>query len=209
MSRPRPRAPVAPPPARADWLIAVVAAIGVVVGTYLAVAKWTGGSAVLCTAGGGCDIVQASRYAVFLGLPTAAWGAGLYAAVGGLALAGLTARRWLLAFLLATAAVAFSAYLTYLELFVIRALCGYCVVSAAVAAALFGVILARRPVPPSRRSALQPRRLVLAGAVMAVATLAAGIGGYALETLGPAPGDQEALARHLGQSGAVFYGAFW
>ena len=44
---------------------------------------------------------------------------------------------------MAVAGVAFSAYLTYAELFVIRAICQWCVVSALIMLAL-GVLCARR-----------------------------------------------------------------
>ncbi|MFQ5916124.1 MAG: vitamin K epoxide reductase family protein, partial [Nitrospinota bacterium] len=56
---------------RRNWPVAGVAAAGFVVAGYLAVTKLGGDSPLFCTAGGGCDIVQASRYAVFFGLPTA------------------------------------------------------------------------------------------------------------------------------------------
>ncbi len=52
--------------------------------------------------------MQSSRYAAFLGAPTAAWGALLYALVVGLALGGFTVRRWLAVFAMVAAAVAFS-----------------------------------------------------------------------------------------------------
>ena len=70
-----------------------VAAAGLVVAGYLTVTKFMGGSAAFCTADGGCDAVQSSRYATMLGVPTALWGALAYAAVGGLAAAGLKIGR--------------------------------------------------------------------------------------------------------------------
>ncbi len=88
--------------------------MGLVISGYLALTKLTGG-VLFCMAGRGCDLVQSSRYAVFLGLPTALWGAGLYAAIGGLALAGFTARRWLLAYLLSVVGVSFLLYLTFMS----------------------------------------------------------------------------------------------
>src|SRR5205085_10435230 len=139
MSRPTPRARArareAPAPTR-DWRVIAVACAGIVVAGYLGIAKLVGGTAAFCTAGGGCDIVQASRYAVLLGVPTALWGVLAYAAVGALSVLGLTTTRWLMAFAIAAGAVGFSAYLTWLEIFVIHALCGYCLASAALAVAL-------------------------------------------------------------------------
>jgi uncharacterized membrane protein len=70
--------------------VAGLAAVGVAVAGDLAVTKLAGGAALFCPGVGGGEVVQQSRYALVLGLPTAAWGAGLYAAVGGLALAGFS-----------------------------------------------------------------------------------------------------------------------
>jgi len=193
---------------RRNWAAVGLAAAGFVVAGYLALTKLGGDSPLFCTAGSGCDIVQASRYAVFFGLPTALWGAGLYAAIGVLALIGRDAQRWLTTFLLAAAGVSFSAYLTYLELFEIGAVCLYCVVSAVIAVALFGVLLAGRSSVSGRRSAVRPARLVSLGAVTAVVTVLIGAGYYAAESPYAATG-QEALARHLADSGAVMYGAYW
>lgn len=204
--RPR-REPAHEAPARREWLVVALAAAGVALGVYLAWTKLAGGSALLCIAGSGCGLVQSSRYGTFLGLPTAGWGAALYAAIGGLGLAGLIGYRWLLAFLLTVAGVAFSGYLTYLELYVIEAVCGYCVASAAVAAGLFGLVLGRRPAGPRRL--VRPARLLAWGSLAGVATVALGIGVFALDAPREAAGLQQALARHLKESGAVMYGAFW
>jgi uncharacterized membrane protein len=216
MSRPAARRPAAPPgrgapspSPRPDWLVAGVAVAGVAVAGYLAATKLTGGSALFCRGVGGCDVVQQSRYAMFLGVPTAAWGAALYGAVAALALAGLSPWRWLAAFLLAVAAVSFSGYLTYLELFVIGAVCWYCVVSAGIAGALFGLLLGRRPVERRRRSPTRPGRVAALGTLIALVTIGFGALVFALGAPRAAAAYQVALARHLGDTGAVMYGAFW
>jgi uncharacterized membrane protein len=78
--------------------------------------------------GSGCETVQTSRYAEILGFPVAALGllayAGLLlsAAIGG-------ERSALFGLFVALISVLFSAYLTYLELFVIGAICQWCVAS--------------------------------------------------------------------------------
>src|SRR5215831_3688312 len=82
-----------------DWLVVVISAAGFAVAVYLTWLKWVGHGALFCVSGSGCDIVQASRYATFLGVPTALWGAVLYAAIGILGGLGLTEQRWLSAFL--------------------------------------------------------------------------------------------------------------
>lgn len=206
MARPsRHKQPEAP---RRNWPVAGLAAVGFVVAGYLAVTKLGGENPLFCTAGGGCDIVQASRYAVFLGLPTALWGAALYAAIGVVALMGLDARRWLAAFLLAVAGVSFSGYLTYLQLVEIRAFCGYCVLSAVIAVAIFAVLLIQRPAGSGRRFPARKPRVVAFGAITAVATVLIGAGYFAASSPATATA-QEALARHLADSGAMMYGAYW
>jgi hypothetical protein len=105
--------------------------------------------------------------------------------------------------------VAFSGYLTYLELFVIGAVCWYCVVSAAAATATLGVLLGRRGSVTGPRRFLRPARVVGLGTLAALVTVVFGVTVFAVTAPGGAPGYQEALARHLAQSGAIMYGAFW
>jgi uncharacterized membrane protein len=205
--KPRLEDPAAP--GGRDWLVAGVATVGLVVAGYLTITKLTRASALFCEAGTGCDIIQASPYALFLGVPTALWGAAVYAAIGTIACVGLSQRWWLRAFLLAASGVAFSAYLTYLSFFVIRAVCAYCLASAAIAVALFGLLLARRPAGGGRRSPTRPVRVATLGALVAVTTVVFGAFVFAGSAPEQSAAYREALARHLTASGAVFYGAYW
>jgi uncharacterized membrane protein len=123
-------------------LAVLVALAGLFVATYLTLYK-LGFIGTLSCSVGSCETVQLSRWATFLGLPVAVWGLGYYALVFALTLAGVQERfadsRGLsLALVLLTAwGLIFSAWLTYLELFVINAICQWCVVSAVIAGALF------------------------------------------------------------------------
>ena len=197
----------APPPSR-YWLVVAVAAAGLAVAGYLTVTKLMGGSAAFCTAGGGCDAVQSSRYAMLLGVPTAFWGALAYAGVGGLAAAGLTAARWQAAFAISAGAVGFSAYMTWISAFVIRALCGYCLASAGLAVVLLAVLIWRRPAVGGRRSPARPARLVALGGAAALAVIVVGAAIFAANPESSDPAYQEALARHLAARGVLMYGAF-
>jgi uncharacterized membrane protein len=199
----------APAPPGSDWPVAAVATAGLIVSVYLAWTKWTGGAALFCESGSGCDVVQASRYAMFLGVPTASWGTLLYLLVIGLALAGLTPRRWSGAYALAVVAVAFSAYLTYVSLRVLRVACPYCLTDAGIAVALLAVLLVRRPAATGKRAPTRPRRVAALGAALAVATVVFAAGVFVADTPSAASAHQESLARHLASSGAVFYGAYW
>ncbi len=123
-------------------LAALVALAGLFVAIYLTLYK-LGLIGTLSCSVGSCETVQLSRWATLLGLPVAVWGVGYYAVVFTLTLAGVQERftesRGLsLALMLLTGwGLIFSAWLTYLELFVIHAICQWCVVSAVLAAVLF------------------------------------------------------------------------
>ena len=201
--------PSSEPPTGSDWPVTALAAAGLVVSAYLTWTKWTGATGLFCETGSGCDVVQASRYAMFLGLPTAAWGVLLYALVGGLALAGLTPRRWVAAYALAVAGVAFSAYLTYLSVFELGAACPYCLADAAIAATLLLALLVRRPPATGRRAPTRRNRLIAIGAAMALVTVVFGMGVFVTGAPTGSSAYQESLARHLAASGAIFYGAYW
>jgi len=117
--------------------IALLALAGFFVALYLWLYKIGAAGALTCGAGG-CETVQTSRWAELLGIPVAFYGVVGYAALLAVALVGLQptwlGRRGptLLLAALATAGTAFSAWLTYLELFVIHAICRWCVASAAI-----------------------------------------------------------------------------
>ena len=196
-----------PPSARPAWEVIALAAAGAGIALYLAITKLTQTTPALCTTGGGCEIVQASHYAMFLGVPTALWGAGLYVALGVLAARPFTRRRWLWSFGLAVGGAAFSIYLTGVSLFVLRAACGWCVTSAVIMLGLLAALLWRRPPPGTRWRWLQPPRLAALAGLVAAATV--GLSFAAFNAAGPASPYQEALARHLSDTGARFYGAYW
>lgn len=156
-------------PAR-QWLVVVVAAAGWLTAGNFLLARFTG-TALFCVPGSDCGTVHASRYAAFLGLPTAAWGAALYAAVGGLGWFGLPARRWLAAFVLSVVGLSAAAYLVYLALFVLGAACVYCGVSAAIAGTLLAVVLAGRPPATGHRPLLRAGSLAVLGGLTALGTV--------------------------------------
>jgi uncharacterized membrane protein len=200
-----PRAPEIP--VRLEWPVMVLSAAGFLIAAYLTWLKWVGGGALFCVAGSGCDIVQGSRYAIFLGVPTALWGAVFYVAVGVLGGMGFTPRRWLAAFLLVAGGVGVSAYLTALSFLVLGAGCVYCLASAAIAIALLLVLLWQRPLALDRKP-LRPVRLAIYGVFAAAGAVVFGAFVFAAPSSAP-PGYQLALARHLKETGAVMYGAYW
>jgi uncharacterized membrane protein len=119
-----------------------VALAGLAVAGYLTWAHY-GDTAVVCPVGGGCETVQESSYAEIAGVPVALLGVLAYAAVLGLiAWDSPTARLGAAA--LALTGLLFSAYLLVLQLFVIEALCGWCVVNDVVLAPALAVLTGLR-----------------------------------------------------------------
>lgn len=126
--------------------IALLALIGLLIASYLALHRLGVIGSLQCGTGG-CETVQSSTYAVFLGVPVAFCGVAGYVALLGVSLVGLQpafiARRGPTILLAAMSAIglAFTLYLTYVELFVIHAICRWCVASAVVMAAIAAVAL--------------------------------------------------------------------
>lgn len=117
-------------------LLALTAATGVLISAYLTWTHLRGVVPVCVAGGGGCETVQTSRYSEILGVPVAALGLAAYAGLLlSAALKGETAA--LLGLFVALVGTLFSAYLTYLELFVIGAICQWCVASATLIAVCF------------------------------------------------------------------------
>jgi uncharacterized membrane protein/glutaredoxin len=204
VSRRRDQTEVAAP--RPDLLLAGLSAAGFAIAAYLAWLKWTASTAAFCLSGGGCDIVQSSRYGTLLGAPTALWGALLYAAIGTLAVWGLGAGRWAWAFNLAAAGVGVSIYLTALSLLVIRATCAYCLASGALMLVILLRLWWRRAGVSGGRRKLGS---LIAGAVAAAVLVPFGMAFIFAMPPSVGAGSAEALARHLRESGAVMYGAYW
>ena len=123
-------------------VVALLAMIGIFVALYLTMYK-TGMIGVITCSVGSCETVNTSRWSSFFGLPVAAWGLGFYVTTLAVAIASLQ-DRWVddrapsvVLVALSGWGVLFSAWLTYLELFVIHAICMWCVISAIIVTLIF------------------------------------------------------------------------
>jgi uncharacterized membrane protein len=126
---------------RLDIAIVAVAVIGLGIAAYLTYIHYAGLHP-LCLASGGCEKVQSSHWSKLAGIPVATIGLVGYAAIlatllvpGETGLAGCA--------LIALVGFGFSAYLTYVELFHIHAVCQWCVASAVLMTALAALTVAR------------------------------------------------------------------
>ncbi len=129
------------------WASILLSALGAVDATYLLIYKLTGNNR-MCLGSGGCHDVNFSPYSEIYGIPLAL--IGLLAFLALLAVL-LAERRFRLAaengplvvFGMGLVGVAYSAYLTYLELYVIHAVCPFCVASAVIFLLIFILAIVR------------------------------------------------------------------
>jgi uncharacterized membrane protein len=121
---------------------ALVALAGAVVAGYLTWVHFDD-AALVCVAGGGCETVQESEYAEIAGVPVALLGLGAYLVVLGLVVWDSATAR-LAAAMIALVGLVFSMYLLALQLFVIDAVCVWCLANDVVIAPVLAVLTAVR-----------------------------------------------------------------
>src|SRR5262245_1031500 len=137
---------------------ALLSLLGLFVSAYLYLYK-IGRIGTLACGTGACETVQASVWSRFAGVDVALIGMIGYAALLVVSLASLqpaiATRRWPATTLavLAGLGVAFTIYLTYIELFVLHAICRWCVGSATIIVAIFVVALLDLRSPSRRQTA--------------------------------------------------------
>lgn len=105
--------------------------LGLGVATYLTIAHYTGGTTI-CPLHGGCETVQHSIYSKLVGVPVALIGLIGYVLILASLLVPQSETSRLATMALTVPGFAFSAYLTYRELFSIDAICPWCVSSAVI-----------------------------------------------------------------------------
>jgi len=194
-----------------NWPVTILAGAGMVLTAYLVVTSWLGHPPVYCREGSPCDIVQQSRWGTFLGLPTALWGFITYAVL--LYVSTWVRNKvshWKSAWTVSLLGLSYSVYLMAISMFVIEAACVYCIVSFAIMAVIFGVIIFQRPkkLPEFNFAAFAGKTAIIALVI---------IGGMHLHyssVFHPKAGGQEdpflkGLAEHLTREHALFYGAYW
>lgn len=130
-------------PSRLHYVILALCIIGILASGYLSYTR-VFHQPIICSTGEGCDRVNSSEYAYFLGIPVAFIGfAGYIVLLVGSLVRWLSTNRivqdrldWIL-FLGGLIGFVFSMYLTAMELFVINAICTWCVINAVTITLLF------------------------------------------------------------------------
>ncbi len=123
-------------------IAAFLAAFGVGVAAYIAIAEADGGAPACLAGSGGCETVAASTHSELAGISVALIGVFGYALLLVTALLRGDLAR-MAGFGLGLVGLGYTVYLTYLELFVIDAICQWCIVSAILMVVLFAVATAR------------------------------------------------------------------
>jgi uncharacterized membrane protein len=192
-----------------NWLFGLVIA-GIALTAYLTFVAWFGERPAFCGADSECDLVQQSRWSVLLGLPIALWGFLTYV---------LLARQlwrlrkrpssWPLALVVASIGTAVSWYLTAVSFFAIEATCVYCLISFAIMNALLLLLLIRRPAHMAEHAWAKSLPLPVGSAALVVILMFMHFSGFFDPSAGPEKPYLKALATHLRDSGARFYGAYW
>ncbi len=187
-------------------ILATLAGLGSLLTAYLTYTKLTDQPAAFCTGDGGCDLVLSSRWAEFLGIPTATVGLLGFLAVLALAVLPdgipLVKRwRWPALFGLVSAMTGFEMYMLYLMVAVLRQFCLYCTTAIVLVAGLWAVTLLGH-------RWLDWGKLAFSYILVSFLTLVTTIGVYANQVPPPSP-LAAGLAAHLRQIGGTMYGAYW
>jgi uncharacterized membrane protein len=181
-----------------DKLLLGLIFAGIALTAYLTYVAWFGERPVLCGADSECDLVQRSRWSVLLGLPIAFWGLLTYALLARLVWRLRTRpRSWQLALTVASVGTAVSWYLTAVSIF------------DGIMNALLVLLLLRRPAHMPEHAWAKSLPVPVGSAILVVSLLFMHFSGFFDPAAGPEKPYLKALAMHLRDSDARFYGAYW
>ncbi len=125
----------------------VLAVLGFVDATYLLIYKLTS-SPYMCLGSGGCHDVNFSQYSEIGGIPVSVFGMLAFLSIAGILffeprLKLARENGPLVIFGISLSGVAFTVYLTWLELYVIHAICPFCIASAIIILLIFILAIIR------------------------------------------------------------------
>ena len=187
-----------------------LAGLGALLTAYLTLVRWLGDSPAYCAAGSGCDLVQESRWSVLLGLPLSLWGFLTYVVLVSLLWQmRKQPRAWTRAITVAAFGTGFSIYLTAISVFVIQATCPYCLASFVIVSAIFVFLLFLRPPHLPKFDWGVWGIGTGAGTAIVIVAIHLHFSGMFDPSAGPEKPYLQALAEHLADEKAVFYGASW
>lgn len=187
-------------------IIIVACLLGIITSIYLTYISFSNTETTFCLSGSGCDIVNQSPYSKLLGLPVSFWGLIGYCLIFLILVFYKEKKKWLIIYLLSLGGVAFSFYLTYLEIYVIEAICSYCVISAFL---IFGIFITVLYSKQFKEINLKMGKLLLISTVIFVVVYGSSYMAHSgLRSSGPASQTVIDLAKHLTNTGSSMYGSY-
>lgn len=190
-----------------EWPVLTLAGIGMLLTGYLGLVALSEGVPLFCDQDSGCDLLQQSRWSRVLGLPLALWGFALYTLLAYNAWR-LPAKllRWRRLWLIAFFGLVVSLYLTLVGWFELEAFCNWCLLSLALLTAILVRVTLNRP----RSAPGIPWRTWSINSGVAAAIALGALHLYYSDMFAARENPRlQALASHLRDSGARFYGAYW
>lgn len=110
----------------------------------LSLALFFNSSSGICQSGNGCDIVNNSAYSTFLGMKVSFWGIFIFGMLGLIALLQIYFPTFFKKFLIRssiTVGSLIAVYLVYLQFFVIKARCNFCLIIDFLMLATFAILI--------------------------------------------------------------------
>ena len=118
-------------------LVLILSTIGIILSLYLTYTHITLDETSFCLTGGGCDIIKSSAYSRIYGIPVPVLGLIGYMVIWILTFLKFDKSNIKLIYFISVVGLSFSIYLTYIEVFILKALCSFCIISAVVMLAIF------------------------------------------------------------------------
>lgn len=188
-----------------DIALLVLVGVGILLTSYLTYVAWFEDHPAFCAEGSGCDLVQASRWSTLLGIPMAFYGWLTYIVLANMiwnSRSKSSSGKPLL--IVAVCGFAISAYLTIVSVVEIEATCPYCLASFAIITTIMVLAIVRRP--SNWITSVKEASVI---ALLIVGALHLHYSGLFDAAAGPEDPQLQALAIHLADTGAKFYGAYW
>ncbi len=192
-----------------NWPLLGLALIGMGLSAYLTFTYWAGQAVAGCTVGSACDVVLTSRWSKLFGLPTSFWGFLAYAALAGIAFIKEENLHWKFAWTIALFGVLYSLYLTSVSVITLEAVCPYCLTSLSLMLVILGIVTYQRPESLLKFSWRPWLLKTVSTGVVLVTVLHLHYAGVWSKSSRPEDPTVRALAEHLTEAGAKFYGASW
>ena len=192
---------------RSRAVIIVLSFIGFIVAAYLTYLYYNQAETSFCITGSSCDIVRLSGYSSIYGIPVSLIGLIGYFGLFIITVSNISDRiKWLTIYFISLPGLVFSIYLTYVEVFVLNAICSFCLLSAIIITAIFILILFKKPIDlRANVSKILPISIFIVILVILGSLFFNNSGELKATT---ATNYQLGLAIHLREIGATMYGSF-